>query len=115
MSGTRRSQTPESLANRPGAPGVGFWDVLLEALSYLEDSSWSGFEAAFDSVDAVLGSPLESARDAARLLSALGHIDVEHDQRTLRPSAWSVSPTTLLAVGDAEWLLCGRRPTRLVD
>jgi hypothetical protein len=109
------AQTPELLANRPDVSGESFWDVLLEALSYLEDSSWSGFEAAFDSVDAVLGSSLESPRDVARLLSALGHIEVEHDRRTLRPSAWSVSPATLLAVGEAEWLLCGRRPTQLVE
>jgi hypothetical protein len=96
-------------------PGEGFWDVLLEALSYLTDSSWSGFEAAFDSIDAVLESPLESPRDVARTLSALGHIEVEHDHRTLRPSAWSVSPATLLATEKAAWLLCGRRPTRLVE
>jgi hypothetical protein len=106
---------PHSPAKGLGVPCRSFWDVLLEALSYLEDSSWSGFEAAFDSVDAVLGSPLESPRDVARLLSALGHIDVEHDQRTLRPSAWSVAPSALLAIGEAEWLLCGRRPTQLVD
>jgi hypothetical protein len=101
----------------PGSytPGQGFWDVLLETLSYLEDSSWSGLEAAFDSVDAVSESPLESVRDVARVLSALGHIDVEHDQRTLRPSAWSVSPATFLRTAETEWLLCGSRPTQLVE
>lgn len=96
-------------------PGGGFWDVLLEALTYLTDSSWSGFEAAFDSIDAVLDSPLESPRDVARTLSALGHIEVEHDHRTLRPSAWSISPATLLATENAAWLLCGKRPTQLVE
>lgn len=108
------AQTSGLLANRPSVPGGDFWDVLLEALSYLTDSSWSGFEAVFDSIDAVLDSPLESPRDVARTLSALGHIEVEHDHRTLRPSAWSVSPATLLATEKAAWLLCGRRPTQLV-
>jgi hypothetical protein len=106
---------PEVLVPGSYTPGQGFWDVLLETLSYLEDSSWSGLETAFDSVDAVSGGPLESVRDVARVLSALGHIDVEHDQRTLRPSAWSASPTTLLRIGETEWLLCGRRPTQLVE
>src|SRR5262245_41436556 len=98
------AQTPGPLARRPIVPGEGFWDVLLDACYYQEDSSWNGFEAACDAVDAVLESPLEAPHDVARVLSALGHVEVERDHRTLRPSAWSASLATLLAIGEAEWL-----------
>src|SRR3712207_2407195 len=87
-----------------------FFDLLLEAVSYLHDSAWTGFEHAVDAVDAVSDSPAPSARDAVRVLSALGHVDVQLDRGTVRPVAWSVSPPTLLRLADSEWLLCGRRP-----
>jgi hypothetical protein len=91
------------------ADSADFFDVLLETLSYLTDSAWGGFEFAVEVLDGEFGSNVSSARDAARVLSALGHIDVQLDRRTLRPVAWSVSPPTLLPIAAQEWLLCGRR------
>jgi hypothetical protein len=110
------SITLSDLLQLPSAvPGeADFFDVLLEAVSYLHDSAWSGFEQAVEAVDAVSESPIPSARDVARVLSALGHIDLQLDRRTVRPVAWSVSPPTVLRLANSEWLLCGRRPTRLV-
>jgi hypothetical protein len=99
---------------RTFAGEAGFFDLLLEAVSYLRDGGWSGFEQAYEAVDAAVESPVFSARDAARVLSALGHMDVQLDRRAVRPVAWSVSPPTLLRLSDSEWLLCGRRPVRLI-
>jgi hypothetical protein len=96
------------------AGGVEFFDVLLEALSYLGDSAWGGFEHAFEAVDGELRSADLSPRESARILSALGHIDVQLDRRTLRPSAWSISPPVLLRIAAHEWLLCGRRSSAMV-
>jgi hypothetical protein len=97
------------------SPSASFCDLLLEALSYLQDSSWRGFEAAYEAVDAIAESEMGTPREAARVLSALGHIDLENDPRTLRPTAWSAAPPTLLAADTGEWLLCGERPTALVE
>src|SRR6266571_2855767 len=91
-----------------------FYDVLLEALSYLEDSAWPGFEDAFESVSAAHESPDESARDAARKLAVLGHIDVLLNRFTLRAEKWSVSPSALLRLREGEMVLCGRRPAALL-
>jgi hypothetical protein len=94
--------------------GMSSYDILLETLCYLRDGSWGGFEQALEAVDAIEPIDAEVAFDAARVFSALGHMDVQLDRRTLRPITWTTSPPTLLRLRDSEWLLCGRRPTRLV-
>jgi hypothetical protein len=90
------------------------WDLLLESLSYLHDGSWASLESAFESVDALEGEPSMSARDAARVLMALGHIDLKLDPYSMRPVRWSVAPPTLIQATDGALVLCGRRPSRLV-
>jgi hypothetical protein len=91
-----------------------FLDVFLESLSYLTDGAWGGFEVAFEALDGALGGGNSSAREAARVLSSLGHIDLQLDRRTLRPVAWSVAPPVLLRIGAREWVLCGRRASAMV-
>jgi hypothetical protein len=111
---TSRAAESGRAAFNDSSHASGFFDLLLEAVSYLADSAWSGFEDAFVSVDAVEASPVPSAREAARTLSALGHLDLHFDKRNVRPLAWSVSSPVLLRAGEQGWLLCGRRPTHLV-
>jgi len=55
--------------------------------------------------------PLETAR----LLSALGHIDLSLDPRTLRPESWSVAPPAILLLpGRDEAILAGHRSDQLI-
>ena len=54
--------------------------------------------------------------ESARLLSALGHIEVALDPITLRPKAWAISPPTLAVLADGRAaVLCGARWPELTD
>jgi hypothetical protein len=55
--------------------------------------------------------PMESAR----LMSALGHLDLSYDSQSARPTAWSIGPTTLCEAANGTAFLCGARSSRLVD
>jgi hypothetical protein len=92
-----------------------FYDVALEALSYLQDGAWSGFEDAVESVSSAHEPPEESAREVARTMAALGHIDVMVDRYTFRPRKWSIAPPALLSLPDGSMILCGHRPSGLID
>jgi hypothetical protein len=94
---------------------TGYFDLLLGALSYLTDGAWSTFERAADAIADTQADEPPQARDAARALTALGHIDVMVDRRSTRPTRWSVAPPTLIRLpSDSSWLLCGRRSDRLL-
>jgi hypothetical protein len=85
--------------------------LVLEALCYSQQGSWSTFErlAAHDS-----DAPW-FAVETGRLLSSLGHIDLVLDRRSLRPVFWSVAPTTIASLpSDASAVLCGHRSERLL-
>jgi hypothetical protein len=90
------------------------WDLLLESISYLTDGSWPSFERAFESVDEQGDEASVSARDAARVLVALGHVDLRLDPYSMRPVRWSVAPPALIQASDGALILCGHRPSRLV-
>src|SRR5215470_7708487 len=94
--------------------GAAFYDLLLEAVSYLRDGSWATFEATVDAVAAASPDDGHSAADTGRTLAALAHIEIQLDRRTLRPIAWSCAPPTLTPLDTDTWLLSGRRPSRLV-
>ena len=66
--------------------------MLLDALCYMRVGSWQTFQTLAAAVD---DSPVY-ALELARTLIALGHMDVELAKSTLRPTRWSISPTSLV-------------------
>ncbi len=93
----------------PMAMAAGF-DLLLDALTYVRAGRWSLFERLAQQIAEEPWFPLESAR----LLSALGHIDLVIDLAAGRPRAWGIRPATLVARSE-EAVLTGARPQELVD
>jgi hypothetical protein len=87
------------------------WDLLVGAISYARRGSWTTFEAM---AVAVKDSPW-FALEAARLLSSLGHLNVELHPRSLRPQAWSLAPPTIASVEDKRAVLCGYRSPSLLE
>lgn len=89
---------------------VGF-DELLDALSYARGGSWEVFASLANQLD---DSPW-FAPETARLLDALGHIDISMDRHKWRPDAWAVAPTSIAVVEDGRGaVLCGARSKRLL-
>lgn len=86
--------------------------LMLDAMSYMETGSWAGLREIAQSL--APDQPYFAA-EAARALSALGHIDIRLDPRTLRPSAWQVAPATLVETCDGSWVLAGARSDRLLE
>lgn len=92
------------------------FDALLDALSYVVDGSWDTFQRVADAVGAAVSDEVTRPSEVARVLSALGHIDLMIDRRTGRPTRFSVSPSTLLRDSrETSWLLCGHRSSQLLD
>ena len=98
-------------------------DILLFALSSWRKTSWAAFKKCFDEVHrrAHNSGPHEQNENAAiyrrkvlRILSCLGHIDLDRDSGSLRVI---VSPTVLSALpgfGIRRVVLCGARSPQTV-
>ena len=86
--------------------------LMLDAMSYMGAGSWAGLREIAQSL-----APDEPyfAAEAARALSALGHIDIRLDPRTQRPAGWQIAPTTLVETSDGSWVLAGARSDRLIE
>jgi hypothetical protein len=113
--GQALSASPHSLPSVASFGGVDptkpTWDDLLDALTFALGGTWESFASIAGQLDDTPWFPLE----AARTLSALGHIDLEFDKATLRPRAWFLSPPALLMCSEpGEAFLCGARSRRLV-
>ncbi len=86
-------------------------NVLFDAVCYATADKWRTFEVLAEQVNDAAWYPLETAR----LLSALGHIDLSLDPRTLRPESWSVAPPAILLLpGRDEAILAGHRSDQLI-
>lgn len=114
----RRQTTPgpvgASIVELPptGKQRYASFDELLDALAFARGGNWQSFLGLASQVDESPWFPVE----AARLLSALGHIDVSLGRKTFRPQTWSIAPPVLVVLhkGD-EAVLCGARPKRMLD
>ncbi|MGQ2941857.1 MAG: hypothetical protein ACT6Q7_10155 [Blastomonas fulva] len=86
--------------------------LMLDAMSYMGSGSWAGLREIAQSL-----APNEPffAAEAARALSALGHIDIRLDPRTQRPAGWQIAPPTLVETCDRSWVLAGARSDRLIE
>jgi hypothetical protein len=108
------TQRLERAAARPDVParsedGGLDHDALLDAVSYLGEGSW----ATFARLVAQLDERPWAAIEEARLLSSLGHVDVELSPTDLRPVAWEVAPPTLV-VSERVATLAGFRSLSLL-
>lgn len=84
--------------------------LVLDALSYARAGTWSQLERLAARAD---DDPW-SVSETARLLSALGHVDLALDDETLRPVAWTIGRPSLVAIGEDEAALAGARSDILV-
>lgn len=100
----------QSLPALPDSPEGCDYDLLLSALCASGQGSWRSLQRLVDQMD---DQPW-AARQAAQRLTALGHLDVAIDPRTLRATAWSISPPTLVA-GPEHAFLAGWRSASLLN
>lgn len=87
-------------------------DNLLDALTFSRRGSWLEFKRLASQINDSPWFPIESAR----MLSALGHIEFALDRHNMRPSSWSISPSTLaLLPNGVDAILCGARWPELLE
>lgn len=88
----------------------GAWDDVLEAMCYLRHGTFTELEA--------IASRLSAGRVGVdrlvRYLSALGHIDIEMNER-IRPERWCVSPAVVVRTGSHQAHLAGFRSAEFID
>lgn len=87
------------------------FDRLLDALSFVGFGSIERLR----NLAASLSDEEGFAWQAARVLSALGHIDLAVDRRTGRLSGWQIAPCCLVQTTDGAWVLAGARSARLIQ
>ncbi len=85
-------------------------DALLNALTYLRRGTWRDFELLAGQVETEAWYAIELGRD----LSALGHIDIQLDLKTMRPVMWSLAPTVISEAGPMRWIISGARAPRVL-
>ena len=86
-------------------------DLLLDAASYVGGGLWSRLRA----LCLVIDDHPWFAAEAARRLSALGHLDLMLDPQTIKFSAWRMAPASLVISDDGVAHLVGARSQKLVD
>ncbi|MDP9302667.1 MAG: hypothetical protein M3P43_17510, partial [Actinomycetota bacterium] len=86
------------------------YDTFLDSLCYVGRGSWGAFAKLAEQVE---DSPW-FALEASRSLSALGHLDVVIDPKSVRPASWAVSPPSLVETTDG-WVLAGFRSAALIE
>ena len=85
-------------------------ELALDALSYARTGSWRSLCA----ITAPIDDAPWFAHEAARRLEALGHIQIEIDQRNMSPKRWSIAPSTIVQPQLGPCFLAGSRSSRLV-
>jgi hypothetical protein len=101
-------RTPRPTGDRRRGDQAGRWDLLLEWQSEVAEGTYAALSAAVEWLfeAAAQSSWQPTAAQAARLLSTLGHIEVDW-----QAGRWSIAPTTLarLPLAGAHALLTGSR------
>lgn len=87
----------------------GEWDDVFEALCYLRQGSVTDLEA----VSARLSGGSVGVERLVRYLSALGHIDVEMNER-VRPLHWAIAPAVIVETSKHEAHLAGFRSSQFL-
>lgn len=86
-------------------------ELVLDALSYARTGSWRSLRA--------ITSPINDApwfaHEAARRLEALGHIQIEIDEKSVLPKRWCIAPSTIVTPEFGASFLAGARSARLIQ
>ena len=103
------------VSRRPPLPsiserGKADMNLALDALSYARTGFWRSFQAVTATIDDAPWFPHE----AARRLEALGHIELEMDDKTITPRRWSIAPSTIVVPEQGPCFLAGGRSARLL-
>lgn len=81
------------------------WAVGLDALSHLGRGPTSSLERVAAQID-----PTGLFLDAfERRLEVLGHIEIQRNPATLKPTSWAINPPTLVGLGEGRFVLLGFR------
>ena len=86
-------------------------NLLLDATTYVGAGSWREFRML---VQQLTDEPWGSV-EAARTLSALGHVDLVYAMNAPGVNRWAVAPSVLYTVGGGEAILAGARSRGLVE
>ena len=110
---SNEASTPQSDMLIMNAPDMKLpdYDGLLEACFTAGGGTWSQFELLARQVSNDPVFPYE----AAQLLSALGHVDLELDAAGRRPNQWKVAPCVLVTTANEHIYLAGYRSPRLLE
>ena len=110
---SNEASTPQSDMLIMNAPDMKLpdYDGLLEACFTAGGGTWSQFELLARQVSNDPVFPYE----AAQLLSALGHVDLELDAGGRRPNQWKVAPCVLVTTANEHIYLAGYRSPRLLE
>ena len=106
-----RKQAARSLPRLATRDEEADFALLIDALTWLGGGPWDSFARLASQIDDSPWFPMEAARD----LSALGHLDIELDPATLRPRSWSIAPPTLAMTSSGTAVLCGARIPSLTE
>ena len=86
-------------------------ELVLDALSYARTGSWRSLRA----ISAPIDDAPWFAHETARRLEALGHIQLEVDEKSILPKRWSIAPSTIVVPDLGPCFLAGSRSARLVQ
>ena len=86
-------------------------ELVLDALSYARTGSWRSLRAIIAPID---DAPW-FAHETARRLEALGHIQLEIDEKNILPKRWSIAPSTIVEPELGPCFLAGSRSARLIQ
>ena len=85
-------------------------ELVLDALSYSRTGSWRSLRA----ITAPIDDAPWFAHEASRRLEALGHIQLEIDEKNISPKRWSIAPSTIVKPEVGPCFLAGSRSARLI-
>ena len=86
-------------------------ELVLDALSYAKTGSWRSLR----SITAPIDDAPWFAHEATRRLEALGHIQLEIDDKNILPKRWSIAPSTIVEPELGPCFLAGSRSARLIQ
>ena len=85
-------------------------ELVLDALSYARTGSWRSLRA----ITAPINDAPWFTHEAARRLEALGHIQIEIDEKSVQPKRWCITPSTIVMPELGPSFLAGARSARLI-
>lgn len=86
------------------------WQVAFDAVCHVGSGNVSSLERIANATE--VSGPFAS--DFIRRLSALGHIEVSIDPRTMKPKTWAVNSPVLVGIENGDYALVGFRSSKML-